>query len=226
MILSGNIAQAFGLPEEEQAGLKRLIDIFNQHAGANEVKRRYYEGHIRLSEVNLGLALPKRIMGLEIGCAWGEKTVDVLAARSMFDGFVGANGEQAQEMGRIAEANKLQAEYMKTCKDELNEALRLAQGAVTQREVDEAAEKLKEALACAVERETLEGLQLLLTQADALTNENGAVYTENSWASLQAVKAICRELTEQSGEYEISYWYKALEARINGLISFVTEVRS
>ena len=119
MILSGNIAQAFGLPEEEQAGLKRLIDIFNQHAGANEVKRRYYEGHIRLSEVNLGLALPKRIMGLEIGCAWGEKTVDVLAARSMFDGFVGANGEQAQEMGRIAEANKLQAEYMKTCKDEL-----------------------------------------------------------------------------------------------------------
>ena len=119
MILSEKISQAIGLPAAEQTGLKRLIDIFNVHAGPNEVKRRYYEGHIKLSEVNLGLALPKGIAKLEIGCAWGEKCVDVLAARSMFDGFVGANGETASEMGRIAEANRMQAEYMKTCKDEL-----------------------------------------------------------------------------------------------------------
>ena len=119
MILSGNAARAVGLPEKEQAGMKRLIDIFNLHAGSNELKRRYYEGHVRLSEVNLGLALPKQFHGLEIGCAWGEKTVDVLAARSMFDGYVGANGEAATAMTRIAEANRMQAEYMKTCKDEL-----------------------------------------------------------------------------------------------------------
>ena len=119
MNLSGNVAQAVGLPPAEQAGLKRLIDIFNLHSASNELKRRYYEGHVRLSEVNLGLALPKQFRGLEIGCAWGEKTVDVLAARSMFDGFVGANGEAATAMMQIAEANRMQAEYMKTCKDEL-----------------------------------------------------------------------------------------------------------
>ena len=38
MILSEKIAQAIGLPAAEQTGLKRLIDIFNLHAGPNELK--------------------------------------------------------------------------------------------------------------------------------------------------------------------------------------------
>ena len=119
MTLTNNIAEARGLPEKERETLRRLISIFNQHSGANAIKRRYYEGHISLNEVNLGLALPKGMTGLEIGCAWGEKAVDVLAARSMFDGFVGANGEDAEAMNRIMNANRLQSEYMKACRDEL-----------------------------------------------------------------------------------------------------------
>ena len=117
--LTKNPAQARGLPEQERAALGRLIEIYNRHAAANAVKRRYYEGHITLDEVNLGLALPKGMRGLEIGCAWGEKTVDVLAARSMFDGFVGRDGESAEVMSRIAEDNRLVSEYMKACRDEL-----------------------------------------------------------------------------------------------------------
>ena len=119
MELSKNIARAKGLPLAEQATLDRLIDIYNSHKSANRLKRKYYEGHIELSEVNLGLALPDRIGKLEIGCAWGEKTVDVLASRSMFDGFVGENGENAEEMTKIMAANRLVAEYMKACRDEL-----------------------------------------------------------------------------------------------------------
>ena len=119
MELSKNIAKAKGLPQAEQATLDRLIDIYNSHKSANRLKRKYYEGHIALSEVNLGLALPDTIGKLEIGCAWGEKAVDVLAARSMFDGFVGENGENAEEMTKIMAANKLVAEYMKACRDEL-----------------------------------------------------------------------------------------------------------
>ncbi len=119
LTLTNNIAEARGLPERERETLRRLISIYNQHSAANATKRRYYEGHIRLSEVNLGLALPKGMFGLEIGCAWGEKAVDVLAARSMFDGFVGATGEDAELMTRIMNANRLQAEYMKACRDEL-----------------------------------------------------------------------------------------------------------
>lgn len=119
MEINKNIAEAMGLPDAEREMLARLVKIYNHHAPANETKRRYYEGHVTLGEVNLGLALPKRIAGLEIGCAWGEKAVDVLAARSMFDGFVGENGEDAEEMNRIMAANRLQAEYMKACRDEL-----------------------------------------------------------------------------------------------------------
>jgi len=119
MTLTEKIAEAIGLPDEERAMMSRLVSIYNAHSAANATKRRYYEGHVKLGEVNLGLALPHGMKGLEIGCAWGEKAVDVLAARSMFDGFVGRNGEDAEEMNRITDGNRLQTEYMKACRDEL-----------------------------------------------------------------------------------------------------------
>lgn len=115
----GNITQARGLPPRERETLARLVEIYQSHAGANAVKRRYYEGHVTLGEVNLGLALPDGMAGLEIGCAWGAKAVDVLAARSMFDGYVGRDGLAAAAMGRIAEANGLTAAYGLACRDEL-----------------------------------------------------------------------------------------------------------
>lgn len=56
---------------------------------------------------------------LEIGCAWGAKTVDVLAAHSMFDGFVTENGADSVEMQTIMQRNHLIAEYNKAVKEEL-----------------------------------------------------------------------------------------------------------
>lgn len=108
-----------GLSEYEIPRLNKLIELFNAHSFNNAEKNRYYEGKISLDEVNLGIALPESIRKLEIGCAWGAKCVDVLAARSMFDGFVGINGEDVEELDRIAIDNNLVAEYMKACRDEL-----------------------------------------------------------------------------------------------------------
>ena len=108
-----------GLTEYEAEAFRRLIDIFNDHAAKNEEKDRYYEGKISLGSVNLGIALPEGMRGLEIGCAWGAKCVDVLAARSMFDGFVGTYGEDVEQLDRLVADNRLVAEYMKTCRDEL-----------------------------------------------------------------------------------------------------------
>lgn len=98
---------------------QKLINVYNNHAAKNQEKDRYYEGKISLREVNLGIALPDELGRLEIGCAWGAKTVDVLAARSMFDGFVGLNGAEVEELDRIALSNNLIYEYMKACRDEL-----------------------------------------------------------------------------------------------------------
>ena len=78
--------------------LRNLIEIYQSHYAKNWEKEKYYEGNIPLSDVNLGIALPKNMSKLEIGCAWGAKAVDVLAARSMFDGFVDARGYQSEDL--------------------------------------------------------------------------------------------------------------------------------
>lgn len=108
-----------GLNNAEQEQLRELISVFNKHIDKNATKNTYYEGHITLNMVNLGIALPNAISKLEIGCEWGKKAVDVLASRSMFDGFVGTNGEPVETMTKIAEDNKLISEYMKAVRDEL-----------------------------------------------------------------------------------------------------------
>ena len=102
--------QVAGLGTREREMLEELIRVFDYHKYKNLKKSKYYEGHISLNEVNLGIALPEGFSGLEIGCEWGAKTVDVLAARSMFDGFVGVNGDTDEQLQEIVMNNKLVAE--------------------------------------------------------------------------------------------------------------------
>jgi hypothetical protein len=117
--LKSDIVHAFGLPDEEQRMMQELVNVFNAHELPNKIKEKYYEGHISLNEVNLGIALPDELRKLEIGCAWGEKAVDVLASRSMFDGFVTSSGAESEKMNQLSKDNRLIAEYMKACRDEL-----------------------------------------------------------------------------------------------------------
>lgn len=119
MYLTITAQNIVGLDEYGVEKLQKLIDVFNKHASKNAEKDKYYEGKITLREVNIGIALPKAFGGLEIGCAWGAKTVDVLAARSMFDGFVGTNGNEIDQLTEMIIGNRLIAEYMKACRDEL-----------------------------------------------------------------------------------------------------------
>lgn len=113
---AGNV---IGLDDYGRSKFQKLINVYNTHWSKNNDKDRYYEGKISLGEVNLGIALPEGMRGLEIGCAWGAKAVDVLAARSMFDGFVSEDGTDAAQLGGIITGNRLIAEYMKACRDEL-----------------------------------------------------------------------------------------------------------
>lgn len=119
MIISIAPEKVIGLGAKEQVMLNKLLTVYQNAAIKNAQKDRYYDGKISLGEVNLGIALPQGMRGLEIGCAWGAKTVDVLAGRSMFDGFVGENGEEVEELTEIVRNNNIIAEYPKTCRDEL-----------------------------------------------------------------------------------------------------------
>lgn len=107
-----------GLTATEQANLLALANALDYHQSRNATKDKYYEGHITLNDVNLGIALPNDLKKLDVGCNWGQKAVDILAARSMFDGFVGSGGN-IDGLSRIVENNRLVAEYAKACRDEL-----------------------------------------------------------------------------------------------------------
>ena len=113
------IGKIYGLPSVEEVKLRKLIKLWDNHKSSNDKKNRYYGGHVRLSDVNLGIALPNGLNSLEIGCEWGAKTVDVLAARSMLDGFVSSNGKNNDLLQKIMSDNRLISEYMKACKDQL-----------------------------------------------------------------------------------------------------------
>ena len=108
-----------GLNDQERRQLRELLKVYHNHLSKNTEKNKYYEGKISLGEVNLGIALPQGMRGLEIGCAWGAKCVDVLAARSMFDGFVGVQGEPVEALERIVADNRLVEQYMPATRDEL-----------------------------------------------------------------------------------------------------------
>lgn len=119
MIININPGAVAGLPEREQLMLAKLLSVYEKNDIKNQQKNRYYEGNIPLSEVNLGIALPDGIARLEIGCSWGAKCVDVLAARSMFDGFVSSSGQSVPLLDEIVRENNLITEYMKATRDEL-----------------------------------------------------------------------------------------------------------
>lgn len=119
MILGIDPGNVVGLTADAREKLGKLLATYASHSSQNDIKNRYYEGKIPLGEVNLGIALPEGMRGLEIGCSWGAKCVDVLAARSMFDGFVGENGENVSALDRLVSASRLTVEYVKACRDQL-----------------------------------------------------------------------------------------------------------
>lgn len=114
-----NLGIVEGLTIEEQKDLNDLQEIFNFHNAKNKIKDKYYEGHVTIGEVNIGIALPDGLKRLEVGCNWGQKCVDSLASRSQFDGFVGLDGTYNETLTDVMDGNRIVTEYMKACKDEL-----------------------------------------------------------------------------------------------------------
>ena len=117
MRVFGDITQARGLTEDERDELSRLIAVHEATSRKNELRRTYYLGHQRLK--NLGIAVPKDYEELDIACSWAGKAVDVLAARSQFEGFTFENDDIETNLHRLVKANGLQLKYEKAVKSEL-----------------------------------------------------------------------------------------------------------
>ena len=54
-----NFGTVRGLTVEELRQLCDLADVYQYHQGRNAIKDKYYEGHVTLNDVNLGIALPR-----------------------------------------------------------------------------------------------------------------------------------------------------------------------
>ena len=76
-----------GLGEYEVGKLKELLEVLRYHETKNRDKNRYYEGKVTLAEVNLGIALPQGMGGLEIGCAWEPRRSTCLRAARCLTGL-------------------------------------------------------------------------------------------------------------------------------------------
>lgn len=113
-----NFENVQGLTSIEHKQLNELADVYSYHQSRNTLKDKYYEGHVTLNDVNIGIALPHGFSNLIVGCNWGQKAVDALASRSMFDGFVGSD-TAADTVNQLVAANRMVAEYSKACRDEL-----------------------------------------------------------------------------------------------------------
>jgi hypothetical protein len=113
------IGRVEGLTPTEQKQINDLCDVYNYHRSKNVIKSKYYNGDITIGDVNLGIALPHGLRNITVGCEWGAKTVDVLASRSMFDGFLSENGDNPPELTAIVDDNRLIYQYMNAVRDEL-----------------------------------------------------------------------------------------------------------
>lgn len=95
-----NFGYVQGLTQEEQKQLRDLADAYNYHQSRNAAKDKYYEGHITLNDVNLGIALPQGLRNLEVGCSWGQTYMGALIAAT-------SNPETGEnpEFGQLAQGS-------------------------------------------------------------------------------------------------------------------------
>lgn len=75
-----------GLTAYERDCLDRLYEVWSTKLGRNQLKKKYYRAKNSLKD--LGISLPPKLKNMETALGWPAKAVDMLAARSKFDGFV------------------------------------------------------------------------------------------------------------------------------------------
>ena len=91
------ITQAEGLGDDEAEMLIDLVDTWRDKKLRNELRGRYYHMKNRLKD--LKISIPPALTNVETVVGWPAKAVDMLAARSQFDGYTWAGeGEPLKDV--------------------------------------------------------------------------------------------------------------------------------
>lgn len=115
----GQITKAANLEADDAALLKELVNVYGQYRQRNANLTKYYEGKVKASDVNIGIAVPEDLANLEIACSWPAKVVEALQSRSQFDAFWSEMGEVKTDFDEIIRENDLLSKYNNACIDEL-----------------------------------------------------------------------------------------------------------
>lgn len=113
------IAGAAGLKDEDRAVVRSLMKVWQDKKARNDLRMSYYKGHVRPKD--LGIAIPPNLKHMEQVVGWAAKAVDMLANRSIFDGFTTSSDDDeiAGELREIAAINGVKNAYRKACTSEL-----------------------------------------------------------------------------------------------------------
>lgn len=107
-----SIANAYGLTDEERDMVRRLLNVYYDNLERNKTITRYYLDKNPVK--NLGFAVPESLVN-KVNTAVGfcGKAVDMLAERSILDGFtmVDPTEKEQETMDAIIRANRLTSRY-------------------------------------------------------------------------------------------------------------------
>ena len=122
LLLSSLPSQVNGLLREgdydEPRIVEKILHIWAQKSTRNILRRKYYDGHNRIKD--LGMSIPPSMRNVETVVGWPAKGVDVLAARSQFEGFVTTGDDQDPfGLSRVLEDNQFSLLYREATTSEL-----------------------------------------------------------------------------------------------------------
>lgn len=128
-----SVAQAEGLAEADRAMVRDLVKTWADKRQRNMLRSFYYEMHHMPRD--LGISVPPRLRTLRQVIGWPAKAVDMLAARSQFDGFTSADDDATLALQQLVDRNGLKRGYRKATLSELKHSCAFA--TVTRGDPDE-----------------------------------------------------------------------------------------
>lgn len=114
-----NVPASLDAPElsrEERDAVGELLQVWRDKWQRNALRRRYYDQKGALKD--LGISIPPPLREVSEVCGWPSKAVDLLAERSVFDGFHFSDG-QDRGLARVARENRLRLLYSQAVTEEL-----------------------------------------------------------------------------------------------------------
>jgi hypothetical protein len=105
------------LTSDEYKDFISLLSVLSRKRARNKKRRTYYEAKNKVND--LGISIPPPLKDMNICIGWPAKAVDTLAGRSVFEGFVSADGDET-ELNAVLSDNAFTSRlYPQTVRDEL-----------------------------------------------------------------------------------------------------------